>query len=109
MACNVDRLTQQRPVEALSGDAHRKMSEEHVADRHLVVHGIEPLDEQEFDVWRLATHLDRVPRFDFDVGDHCSQCAGSLLKRFFNGRAPPADSNIGVMGEVLPPGPAGGM
>ncbi len=109
MPCDVDRLVPQRPVEVLPGNAHRKTSEQHVADRHRVNYGIEPFDEQELDVGRLTSDLDHGPRFDFSVGDRSSQCTGGLLERFRSGCAPSLHSDIGIVGKMLPARPASGM
>ena len=86
MPRDIDRLAPQRPVKVPPGKAHRKTSEQHVADRHFVDHGIEPLDEQELNVGRLTPYVDLAPRFDFGVGDlnaqaPCSNASAAVAPR----------------------------
>ena len=102
MAFDIDRLAPQRPFESSGIDPHGKASKQHFPHRHLIDDGVEPFDEQQLEIGRLAAHLDRDLRRDLRMGDDGRQRLGRLLERLRRGRAPPSHADVGIVREMLP-------
>ena len=83
-------------------DPHEEPPKQHVADRHLVDDGIEPIDKQQLEVGRIASHRNPNARPNLGLCHNCRERMRCLLERLRRSRTEAADANIGVMREVLP-------
>jgi hypothetical protein len=103
MAFDVDRFAAQRPREPSVLDPHHELPKQHFPDRHFVDDGVEPFDQQQFEVGRLTLDLNRCLRLDLRVRDDRGQGASSLFECLLRRRATPAYAHVGIMREMKNP------
>jgi hypothetical protein len=105
----LDFLAPGTAVQPIGFNAYFIAGEYEPADRHLVDHGVQPVDQQQFEVRRLAFEADGFEFADgLRVGHHRGERERGLLEGLRR-RAPHSmHADIGVVREVIPAHPCAG-
>ena len=90
------------PRKRVSADGHFEPAKDHIAHRHFINDGIEPLDQQNLHIRRVAANLDRPFLGNLGIGHNASERARCLLKGLGRGFPLTPDADIGSMRKVLP-------
>jgi len=100
-----DFLPVSLPVQNVAIDAYMKCTEQHLAYGHFVNDRVEPVDQQQFDIRRLAVDLDGFFwSYGFKISDHGGQRQGCLLKGRRHRGTKAAHTYVGDMGKMFPTG-----
>lgn len=99
----VDRLAPQGALEPCTGYLHLKPPEQHGPHRHFIDDGIEPIDQQKLNVRGLAGHCDTSLDGDLRISDDAGERKRRLLEGHLDTRPPTAQTDIGIVGKLLPP------
>jgi len=84
-------------------DADVESRKQHVPRRHFVDQGVEPINEQQFIVWRRTFHGHRFAiRDPVRIADYRRHGCSGAGKGIRQGRAAATDADIGLMGKGLP-------
>ena len=99
----IDRLPPCPCREAVIDDTHLEPAEQQVTRGDFEDQGVQPVDQQQLVVSRLAAQLDGRERSDpCGIGHHRDHCQRRLLERLVTGRTDAANADVRIVRKVLP-------
>ncbi len=103
MLPNVNPVAIRLCAKSTSLDVDMEIAKEHLPSGHFVDDGIQPVDEQDFQVWGLASDAARlICRKRTDRRHNRRHRTRGILKGFADACAVAPDAHIALMGEVCP-------
>ena len=105
MACDIDRLASRRGSQLVVLDCDLESTEQHLARRHFIDDGVEPVIQQRVMIVVTTSDVDACLCLNqAEIGHHCGQGKRGLLERFGQGVADTTNTDIGLVFKMFPVG-----